>query len=319
MANRHIPVLLDEVIKLLDPKPNQNFIDCTIGGGGHTEEILKKTSPQGMMLGVDLDEKALAIAQERLSQFKNRLVLVKDNFSKLKQTAYEFTKLHQISGILFDLGLSSYLLQDRTRGFSFQIDGPLDMRFDKSNNLTANEILNNWPKQKISRILWEYGQEKLHNQIAQKIIEIRKKQKFLNTRQLKEVVLLVYREKLGSKKEVPWIGGIHPATRTFQALRMAVNDELNSLQKALPQALEILSSGGKLAVISFHSGEDRIVKEFFKKESRDCLCQKETPICQCGHRASIKIITKKPITPSREEIEKNQAARSAKLRVAEKI
>ena len=319
MENLHIPVLLKEAIEYLDPRTNQNFIDCTVGGGGHAEEILKRTAPQGKLLGIDLDERALQISSQRLMGFKERVIFVNKNFSKIKQIAYEFTGIHQISGILLDLGLSSFLLQDKSRGFSFQIDGELDMRFDKSNTLTAKEILNNWPKQKIARILWEYGQEKLNNQIAQKIIEIRKKQKFLNSRQLTEVVLLVYREKLNSKKEIPWIGGIHPATRTFQALRMAVNDELNNLQKALPQALEILELHGKLAVISFHSGEDKIVKEFFKKESRDCLCQKETPTCQCEHQARLKILTKKPIRASWDEIKNNKNSRSAKLRVAEKI
>ena len=176
-SSGHIPVLLDEVIELLDPKPNQNFIDCTLGGGGHAEEILKRTSPQGILLGIDLDEKALAVAHEKLEKYKDRVILVHDNFSKLKQISHELTTLHQINGILFDLGLSSYLLQDRSSGFSFQIDGPLDMRFDKSNNLTANEILNNWPKQKIARILWEYGREKFAKTIAEKLVNIRKKQK----------------------------------------------------------------------------------------------------------------------------------------------
>lgn len=319
MANRHIPVLLDEVIKLLEPKPNQNFIDCTIGGGGHAEEILKRTAPDGKLIGIDLDEKALAIAHERLAKYKDRVVLVHDNFSKLKQITHELTKLHQIDGILFDLGLSSFLLQDQSRGFSFQIDGPLDMRFDKSNTLTAKEILNNWPKQNIARVLWEYGQEKFSKRIAQKIINIRKKQKFIKTGQLVEAVLLVYREQLKTKQKIPRITHIHPATQTFQALRIAVNDELNILKNALPPALEILKPIGRLAIISFHSGEDRIVKEFFRNEAKDCLCPPSFPVCQCGHKARLKILTKKPIQPSWEEIQKNLRARSARLRVAEKI
>jgi len=319
MANRHIPVLLDEEIKLLDPKPNQNFIDCTIGGGGHAEEILKKTSPQGILLGIDLDEKALAVAYERLKKYKDRVILVHNNFSKLKQISHEFTKLHKISGILFDLGLSSFLLEDGSRGFSFQIDGPLDMRFDKLDTLTANEILNNWPKQKIARILKEYGQEKFSDAIAEKLIDIRKKQKIKNTRQLVETVLLVYREQLKSKKEIPWVGGIHPATKTFQALRIAVNDEINVLVRSLPQALEILEPGGRLAVISFHSGEDRIVKNYFRDEAKDCLCPPDLPVCRCGHKARLKILTKKPVQPTWDEIKINPRARSAKLRVCQKI
>lgn len=318
---KHIPVLLEEVIKYLDPKSNQNFIDCTIGGGGHAEEILKRTAPQGNLLGIDLDEEAIEISKKRLDKFKNRVIFVNDNFAKLKQIKNEHAKLYQVRGILFDLGLSTYLLQDKSRGFSFQVDGPLDMRFNKSQILTANQIINNWPKSKISRILWEYGQEKFAEKISQKIIQKREKQKFNNTRQLVEAVLLVYREKLKTKKEIPWVGGIHPATRTFQALRIVVNDELNNLKKALPQALDILKpgAGGRLAVISFHSGEDRIVKEFFKQEAKDCLCPPEWPVCQCGHQARLKILTKKPIVASDDEIEKNSKARSAKLRVAEKL
>lgn len=318
IIQRHKPVLLNEVIEYLNPKPGENFIDCTVGGGGHSEEILKRTSPDGKLLGIDLDEEAINITKKNL-KYKDSLILVKNNFARLKEIFHEHPKLHPLSGILYDLGLSTYELEDQHRGFSFQIDAPLDMRFDKSQNLTACHILNNWSREKLIRILWGYGQEKFSRQIIDQVINIRKKTKITKTRQLAEAVLQVYRKVLKSKKDIPWIGGIHPATKTFMALRMAVNNEFENLEKSLPQAVEILKHGGRIAVISFHSGEDKIVKNFFRQESKDCLCPPEIPQCVCKHKAKLKIITKKPIAPGDVEVRKNPKARSAKLRVAEKL
>jgi len=314
----HIPVLLNEVIEYLRPQVNDNFIDCTIGGGGHAQTLLEKTGPQGKLLAIDLDEKAINSAGSNLQEYKGRITFIQDNFSKIKQIYNEQFSLHKINGILLDLGISSFELEDKSRGFSFQIDGRLDMRFDKRQSLTAAEIVNTWPFDKLKKVIQEYGQERLALEITKAICNLRQRQKITKTKTLTGAILLAFRKKLGSKKEVPWIGGMHPATRTYQALRIAVNDELNNLEKALPQCLEILEKGGRLAVISFHSLEDKIVKSFFKQESKDCLCPPEAPVCQCGHKAVLKILTKKPVTPSERERDINPRSRSAKLRVAEK-
>lgn len=319
MVGEHIPVLLNETIEQLSPQPGEHYIDGTVGGGGHARLILGKTSPEGKLLGLDLDEQALATAARNLAGYHERVTLINGSFAKIKQIYDEQFKLYKISGILLDLGISSLELEDAGRGFSFQIDGPLDMRFDLRQSLTAAEIVNTWPFDKLKKVIQEYGQEKLAHEITQQIISARQADPITKTKKLVEAILLAFRNKLRTDKEVPWIGGLHPATRTFQALRMAVNDELGNLARALPQCLEILPPHGKLAIISFHSLEDKIVKEFFKKESRDCLCPPELPVCQCSHQSQLKILTKKPISPSVAERESNPRSRSAKLRVAEKI
>jgi len=319
MSSIHIPVLLKEVIENLQPRQNQNYIDCTIGGGGHAQAILKKTAPNGKLLAIDLNDEAFKQAKENLKPYQNRVTFVNDNFSKLGQIYSEQFSLYKISGILLDLGLSSVELEDKSRGFSFQIDAPLDMRYDQRQSLTAAEIVNAWPFDKLKKVIQEYGQESLAHEITKKIIQARLNKKISKTKILAEAVLLAFRDKLNSKKEVPWIGGIHPATRTFQALRIAVNDELGNLKKVLPQAIELLEPAGRLAVISFHSLEDKIVKEYFRQESKDCLCPPEFPVCRCGHKALLRLITKKPIKPSEREIKTNSRSRSAILRVAEKI
>ena len=321
MSPQHEPVLLKEVIEYLNPRPGQNFIDCTIGGGGHTKAILDKTAPDGKLLAIDLDKQALITTKKNLASYEDRVTYIQDNFVKLKQIYNEQFSLHKINGILFDLGFSSFELEDKNRGFSFQIDGPLDMRFDKRQLLTAAEIVNTWPAEKLKKVIQEYGQESylMAHEITNKIIKARQKNKISKTKELVGAILLAFRNKLRSKKEIPWIGGIHPATKTFQALRIAVNDELNNLREVLPQALDILEREGRLAVISFHSLEDRIVKEFLKREARDCICPPEQPICQCEHKAVLKILTKKPVTPQESEIKMNRRSRSAKLRVAEKM
>ncbi|MFA6098631.1 MAG: 16S rRNA (cytosine(1402)-N(4))-methyltransferase RsmH [Patescibacteria group bacterium] len=317
---KHIPVLLDEVVKYLNPQPGQNFIDGTFGGGGHAQAILEKTSPDGKLLAIDLDEEAFARNKELLNKYKARITFVQENFSKIKQIQNEHFSIYKINGILLDLGLSSFELEDQHRGFSFQIDGPLDMRFDKRQSLTAEEIVNTWPLEKLSKVIQEYGQEpyKMAYEISRQIVNSRRQQRITKTKALTEAVLLAFRNILKSKKEIPWVGGRHPATKTFQALRLAVNDELGHLGKALPQMIEILPTGARLAVISFHSLEDKIVKDHFRRESRDCICPPTAPVCQCGHKASIKLITKKPIKPSIAEIKQNPRSRSALLRVAAK-
>ena len=313
----HKPVLLKEIIEYLNPRANQNFIDCTLGGGGHSLAILKKIEPEGKVLGIDLDKEAI----KRLQGIKN-LILVQENFANLKliaeknnffpvnpvrkggssnSTALSKNKESQgtglsngVNGILLDLGLSSDLLEKSGRGFSFLRDEPLDMRFDLNDDLTAEKIINSYEEEELAEIFEKYGEERFSKRIAGKIIESRKTDFIKTTNQLVEVI----------KKAVPFRfqhSRIHFATRVFQALRIAVNDELGVLRKVLPQAIEILAPEGRLAVISFHSLEDRIVKRFFKEKS------------------GLKIITKKPIRPSLEEVEENARSRSAKLRVAEKL
>jgi len=306
----HRPVLLKEVIQALNPEKNQNFVDCTIGGGGHAQAILEKTGPKGKLLGIDWDPEAISRTQERLKEYKDRLVLYNASYTHIKEIVYD-KKFFPIHGMLIDLGLSSDQLQISGRGFSFQVTEPLDMRFSPhENELTAAEILNHWPFERIRDMLIRNADERFANRITKAIEDYRKEKRIENTLQLVEIVIsAVPRQKTK----------IHPATKTFQALRMEVNNELNNVRMFLTDALEVMEPKTKLAVITFHSLEDRIVKQFFKRESRDCLCPPEVPVCQCGHKANVRLITKKPITPSRDEISENFRSRSAKLRVVEKI
>lgn len=322
----HIPVLLKEVIYYLDPKSNQNFIDCTIGGGGHAKVILEKIGPKGKLLGIDLDERSIEISKENLRRFgisicnlevakkRNRIFLVQGNFKNLKQIKEKYFHF-PIYGVLFDLGFSSFQVETGIKGFSFLKEGPLDMRYDpRGQNLTAEKIINEWPEKELIKILRTYGEEKETTKIARSICRTREKIRIKTTRQLADLICKVKKEKRFSP-----FRDIHPATKVFQALRIAVNDELNNLKEALPQALEILEPRGRLVVISFHSLEDRIVKQFFVRESKDCLCSSEIPVCQCKHKASLRILTKKIIRPTQEEVGKNPRSRSARLRAAVKI
>lgn len=298
----HIPVLKKEVLEYLDPKPSENFIDCTIGLGGHTTAILEKNAPKGKVLGIELDPELYEGLKCLTPGVKQRMVLVNDNFVNLKKIV-EKKKFKNVSGILFDLGMSTWHLKQSGRGFSFMKDEPLNMRYDiicfrrsskSCDKLTAEKIVNKWPEKEIEKILKEYGEERFAKKIAKEIIKERKIKPIQTTFQLVEII----------NKAVPKNyerGRIHPATRTFQALRIAVNDELNNLKKALPQALEVLIAGGRIVVISFHSLEDRIVKNFFR--------QKHT-------EKKLRILTKKPIRPSEKEVQLNPSSRSAKLRAA---
>lgn len=314
----HIPVLQKEVIEYLDPKPDENFIDCTINGGGHSLAILEKTEPKGKILGIDWDEEVIRHFRENIKkpEIKERLELVCDNFANLKEII-EKNKFKSVSGILFDLGFSSWHLGESGRGFSFLRNEPLDMRYNSSaaGQVTAEKIINSYSEPEIKKILEEYGEEKFAGKISKRIIETRKIKPIETTFQLVEII----------KKSVPKnyeMGRLNPATRTFQALRIAVNNELENLKKALPQALEILEPHGKLVVISFHSLEDRIVKNFFRESSQTPLevngssdkHKKNKPLT--GQKNHLKILTKKPITPSEEEIKINPRARSSKLRAA---
>ncbi|MFC1598932.1 16S rRNA (cytosine(1402)-N(4))-methyltransferase RsmH [Patescibacteria group bacterium] len=310
MSYEHKSVLVEEVLAYLDPKPNENFIDCTLGGGGHASEILKRTSPKGILLGIDLDPKAIQAARKKVQQYKTRIKLVNNNYNNLKKIIY-VAGYNKFNGIILDLGLSSFELQDAKRGFSFKGTAFLDMRFGNT-DLTAADIINSYKEIELIRIFKEYGEERYAKQIAGEIIKERKIKQITQTDQLVSIIENVYSNKRKPKK-------IHVATKVFQALRIEVNDELNNLRELLPQALSVLDKGGRLVVISFHSLEDRIVKQFFKQESKDCLCPPQIPICQCSHKASLKILTKKIITPGQAEIISNPRSRSAKLRAAQKI
>jgi len=302
----HIPVLAREVIEYLSVQPGGRYIDCTLGSGGHAQAILEQSSPGGQLLGIDADPEAINRARERLVKYANSTLLVNENFANLRDICikYDFFPVH---GILFDLGLSTPQLDEEGRGFSFQRIAPLDMRFSPSQKITASDIVNTWSENEIARILRSYGEEAYSRAIARKIVE---KRPLRTTLELAELVESV----VGMRK-----GKIHPATRTFQALRIVVNRELESLESALTQAVSLLGFGGRLVVISYHSLEDRIVKQFIQRESRDCICPPEVPKCTCGHKASLRIITRKIVTPSFAEVEMNPRSRSARLRAAERI
>ena len=303
----HISVLLHEVLKELNPQTNQRFIDATVGAGGHAEAILKATAPDGQVLALDADPTALDIARQRLSPYGHRIFFVNVNFDQVAYIARR-NNFVPVQGVLFDLGVSSMHLNATERGFSFQSDGPLDMRFDPSGPTTAADLVNNLSQTELADILYRFGEERNSRVIAQAIVAARP---LYTTRDLADVVA----RSMGKRRQAR----IHPATRTFQALRIAVNDELGALRSTLPEATALLAPGGRLAVISFHSLEDRIVKNFFIRESKECICAPEQPTCTCNHRATLHIITRKPITASNHEVSTNPRARSAKLRVAELI
>ena len=294
----HTAVLKKEVLQYLDPKQNENFVDCTVGEGGHAEDVLKKNGSDGKVLGIDLDSHQIAASEWLHVQFKDRIILANDSYTNLTEIA-ERKEFKPINGILLDLGMSSAQLEGTHKGFSFQVDQGLDMRYNDEGGytLTADKIVNEWPEEKIAEALEEYGEEKFAKKIAKNIVEQRKQGRIKTTFQLIEII----------KDATPsayWRGKIHYATRTFQALRIAVNDELENIKRVLPQAISLLAPEGRLVIISFHSLEDRIIKNFFAAEAK---------------RGILKILTKKPITAGRDELGKNTRARSAKLRAAVKI
>lgn len=302
----HQPVLYHEVLDALAPKPGGFYLDGTLGAGGHAEGILHASAPQGKLLGFDLDPEALAIAQRRLLPFQDRTIIRHASYRQAQAVLKEIG-WKAVDGILLDLGVSSMQIDRPERGFSFMEEGPLDMRFNQNMGLSAEDLVNTLSKEALADIIWKFGEERYSRRIARAIVETRPIHTTL------ELASLI-------KKSVPgYTSHIHPATRTFQALRIAANKELETLSSALPELIQCLAPGGRIAVISFHSLEDRIVKQFFKRESKDCICPPEQPICTCEHAASIKILTKKPIRATEQEIEENPRSSSAKLRVAEKI
>jgi len=302
----HVPVLLDEVIAGLQARRGGYFVDCTVGLGGHAAAILEIISPSGKLLGIDADPEAIKISQDKLSDYGEAVTLVNDNFVNL-EAIYRRYHFHPVDGILFDLGVSSLQLDTAERGFSFHLDAPLNMRFDSEPGLTASDIVNSFSEQELAKLIEKYGEERHSRRIARHIVQNRP---IATTVELAHLV----EQALGGKR-----AKIHPATRTFMALRIAVNNELQNLELALKQTIDLLRPGGRLTVISYHSLEDRIVKQFMRDAASSCLCPPGTVICRCGHTPTLKLISRKVIKPTSLEIESNPRSRSAKLRIAERL
>jgi len=306
----HFPVLLEESIEFLNCRPGGFYVDCTLGMGGHAEKILEVSAPDGRLLAIDKDEEAIEVAQKRLASYKNRVTVVHEDYRMLR-AILERIHLPEPNGILVDLGPSMMQFTSPERGFSFQQDGPLDMRMDRRQTITASSLLNQSSAEDLLKIIREYGEEPSARAITNRIIEERKNAAFNSTSQLVRVIESVKRRKPGDK--------IHPATKTFQALRIAVNKELEQLDEFIFDAFDALAPNARFVVISFHSLEDRIVKQTFQFLSAACRCPKRFLQCICGGKPLSKMLTKKPVTAGEEELQRNPASRSAKLRTIEKI
>lgn len=307
----HQPVMLREVLEGLSLRPGGIYVDCTLGGAGHSEAILKDTGPGGHLVALDQDPEALAAAGKRLAPFRGRMELVRANFAQLAEVLNRLG-INEVDGILFDLGVSSYQLDNPARGFSYQHDALLDMRMDPEQETTAGELVNNLPVEELARIIKDYGEERWASRIASFIGEERKHHPVETTGRLVEIIKKAV--PAGARREGP-----HPAKRTFQALRIAVNRELEILHEAVRSAVQALRPGGRICVITFHSLEDRIIKDLFRQLASPCSCPRDFPVCVCGGKKVIRIITPKPVVAGAAELEENPRARSAKLRIAEKI
>lgn len=306
----HVSVLLNESIENLNIKPDGIYVDGTMGGAGHSLEIAKKLSKKGMLIGIDRDEEALEVAKERLKEFSN-VKYVHDNHDNIYKIIKDL-ELNGVDGILLDLGVSSYQIDEKTRGFTYMDDGPLDMRMDKSQELTAEYIVNNYKEKELARIIFEYGEEKFSKKIARNICECRNNKKIETTAELVKIIERSIPGKFREKNS-------HPAKRTFQAIRIEVNNEIEPLYNTIKNSINALNSKGRLCVITFHSLEDRMVKKAYVDAEGKCTCPKDLPYCVCGNKSLGKIITKKPILPTEKEMQENSRSRSAKLRVFEKI
>jgi 16S rRNA (cytosine1402-N4)-methyltransferase len=310
LSFHHVTVLRDEAVAGLNIRPGGIYVDCTLGGAGHSSLIASQLTEGGRLIAIDQDDWALDNARERLSSVMDRVTLVKSNFRHIKDIVSDLG-LDGVDGVLFDLGVSSPQLDEGERGFSYNADAPLDMRMDQQAELSAYDIINEWDEEEIAKIIWEYGEEKFSRRIARQIVQYRAKQPVQTTGELVELI----------KEGIPAAArrtGPHPAKRTFQAIRIAVNDELSAFREAVADAISVLRPEGRVSVITFHSLEDRICKQVYQEFAKGCTCPPSFPICACGNEATVKIITRKPILPSAEELEANPRARSAKLRVAEK-
>lgn len=295
-----------ELLEFLSPESDNVYVDCTLGGGGHAEEVLRKSSPSGFLIGFELDRESADFAQERLKEYSHRIKIVNKNFAEIK----DVLNGAETDGIYFDLGVSTNQLESPEKGFGYRMDGRLDMRFDANQKKDAFMVVNKYPEGRLYKIMREYGEERFAGRIARRICWERAKSAVTTTRQLSELI----RRALGNGKNVE-----KTLSRVFQAIRIEVNDELASLEKALPDAIECLGKNGRLCAISFHSLEDRIVKKVFKKYSGECICEDKRQICGCSPKKLVRILTKKPVAPSEEEKNINPCSRSAKLRAVERI
>lgn len=306
----HIPVLLRECVDGLNIDPNGIYVDGTLGLGGHSFEIASRLE-KGRLIGVDRDETAIERAGERLKEFGGKVTLVHGNFCNIPDILDEL-EIENVNGMLFDLGVSSPQLDETDRGFSYMTDAPLDMRMDRSNTLSAWLVVNKWPLEKLERILWDYGEERFSKRIASAIVKARETEAVKTTLELVDIIKSAMPGPALREKQ-------HPAKRTFQAIRIAVNDELGAVDEMMRTVPDRLKPGGRLAVISFHSLEDRIVKQAIASRENGCTCPREAPVCTCGFVQTLKSVTRKPITPSEEELADNPRSRSAKLRIAERV
>ena len=305
---KHVPVLLNECIEGLDIKPEGIYVDGTLGGAGHSSQIVKRISKNGLLLGIDRDEEAICVAKERLKEFSN-VKFVHDNHDNIKHILEEIG-ISKVDGILLDLGVSSYQLDERNRGFSYMQESELDMRMDKTSELTAKYVVNSYSEEELANIIYEYGEEKFSRKIAKNICEYRKEKIIETTSELVNII-----EKSVPRKK----GEGHPAKRTFQAIRIEVNNEIKPLYNTILDCIDVLNSEGRLCVITFHSLEDRAVKNAFIQAEGRCKCPPGLPYCVCGYKSFGKIITKKPILPSQKEMDENSRSKSAKLRIFQKL
>ncbi|WP_434750134.1 16S rRNA (cytosine(1402)-N(4))-methyltransferase RsmH [Paenibacillus amylolyticus] len=313
----HITVLKEEATEGLNIKQDGIYVDCTLGGAGHSSVIASKLGPGGRLIALDQDDWALDNAREKLAAYENQVTLVKTNFRDLEQILKDLDLpmkdgIPQVDGILYDLGVSSPQFDEGERGFSYNHDAPLDMRMDQDALLTAKEIVNEWPEEEIARILYRYGEEKFSRRIARVIVNRRSESEIETTGELVELI------KEGIPAAARRTGG-HPAKRSFQALRIAVNDELGAFEEGLHQAVRCLAPGGRVSVITFHSLEDRICKQIFSSYLEKCTCPPDFPLCVCGGKGTLRLVNRKPLMPTEAELTENSRARSAKLRVAEKL
>ncbi len=310
-AFSHEPVMLKETVDSLDCTPGGVYFDGTLGGAGHAYEILVRTDPDGVLIGVDRDEDALSASARRLEPFGDRALLVKGNFADIGKIVSELG-FQGVHGILLDLGVSSHQFDTPDRGFSFSLDAPLDMRMDQQGGVTAFDIVNGFPEEKLKKIIKEYGEEMMPGRIVRAISERRKLSPIETTGELAAIIAAALPGRLKKKR-------IHPATKTFQALRIAVNNELENLHAAIESGIDILEEGGRISIIAFHSLEDRMVKNLFRSWEKGCICPPDLPVCNCNRKSKLRVLTKRPVMPGEAEIMSNPRARSARLRTAVRI
>ncbi len=312
MEFKHKSVLLRETIEYLNVRPDGAYVDGTLGGGGHAYEVCKRLSGRGKFIGIDQDEDAIKAATRRLSEFEDKIQIIRSNYCDMRKVLADIN-VAKVDGIVLDLGVSSYQLDDPTRGFTYRVeDAPLDMRMDKRQKLTAGEIVNTYSEQELYRIIRDYGEDKFAKNIAKHIVLARQEKEIETTGELTEIIKAAIPAKIR-------MNGGHPSKRTFQAIRIELNRELELLQESLEDMIHLLNPGGRICIITFHSLEDRIVKNIYKKSENPCTCPSDFPVCVCGRKPLGRVVTRKPVVPSEDEIEYNSRSKSAKLRVFERI